>query len=34
VGGTWKEERRGRGKGGKQDYVWEEMGEIYRGSRN
>jgi hypothetical protein len=32
-GGTWEEERRGRGKRG-QNQVWEETGEMYRGSGN
>jgi hypothetical protein len=32
VGGTWEEEKRGRGKEGK-NQVWEQM-EMYRGSGN
>jgi hypothetical protein len=32
VRGTWEEERRGKGKGGKSQ-VWEETGIIYRGSK-
>jgi hypothetical protein len=33
VGGTWEEEKRGRGKE-EQNKVWEEMEEMYKGSGN